>query len=248
MRSSIVRGTSYLAVRSAIGFAVGLGGMLLLTRLIGAENYGLYVTISTVISYMSDIALMGVSNYIIRKEEVVGRSLYDLAFTFSLLASIAAIGVGFGLSFFLSGWLNSPEIRLPFLITLVALPISALLLPSQTMLEKELNYKQIAFLEMHTQIVYYGVALALAYAGFGIWAPVVGNIVQGAAAVVIGCKYAKYIPSLYWSWKPLKEMLQYGIANSFSKRIWGLRTLINPLIVGHFAGPGGSRSSRSRCA
>jgi len=239
LRSSIIRGTSYLAARSAIGFAVGLGGMLLLTRLIGAENYGLYVTISTVISDMSDIALMGVSNYIIRKEEVVGRSLYDLAFTFSLLASIAAIGVGVGLSFFLSGWLHSPEIRLPFLITLVALPISALLLPSQTMLEKELNYKQIAFLEMHTQFVYYGVALALAYAGFGIWAPVIGNIVQGAAAVVIGCKYAKYLPRLYWSWKPLKEMLQYGIANSVSKRIWGLRTLINPLIVGHFAGPGG---------
>lgn len=239
LRGNIVRGTSYLAVRSAIGFGVGLGGMLLLTRLIGAENYGLYVTISTVISYMSDIALMGVSNYIIRKEEVTGRSLYDLAFTFSLLASIAAIGIGIGLSFFLSGWLSSPEIRLPFLVTLIALPIAALLLPSQTMLEKELNYKQIAFLEMHTQFVYYGVALTLAFMGFGIWSPVIGNIVQGAAAVLIGTKYAKYFPRLYWSWKPLKEMLKYGIANSFSKRIWGLRTLINPLIVGHFAGPGG---------
>ncbi|XID92842.1 oligosaccharide flippase family protein [Paenibacillaceae bacterium WGS1546] len=239
MRRKIVQGTSVLAVRSTIGFAVGFGGMLLLTRLIGAENYGLYVTISTIVSYMSDIALMGVSNYLIRKEGEVDLKLYDLAFTFALLASLIAIAVGFGASFLLSDWLNAPGIWLPFVIALVSLPAAAFLLPSQTIMERELSYKKIAFLEMHTQIIYYAVALSLAFLRFGIWAPVLANIAQGVAAIVIGCKYAKYRPSLHWAWGPLKEMLKYGASNSLSNRVWGLRPLVNPLIVGRFVGPEG---------
>jgi PST family polysaccharide transporter len=159
-----------------------------------------------------------------------------MAFTFVLLSSIAAMAVGVGVSFLLKSWLHNEHIQLPFLVTLLGMLNGAYLLPALAKLERGLEYRKVAIYELYNQIIYYAVSLALVYFGFGIWALVIGNLLQGLMAVAISFYFSRYRPRLYWSREMLGKMLKYGFGNTLSKRIWELRTLVNPLLVGKFIG------------
>jgi O-antigen/teichoic acid export membrane protein len=237
IRSKVIQGGTYLILRRAIGFVISFGGMIILMRLIGAKNYGVYTSIVGIVAYMTEVCSMGLSSYLVRLEGDIDKKLYHLAFTFVLLTTGAALIIGIGISFPLQYWLHTSDIQLPFVITLLSMPSTAILLPALAMMERDLNYRHIAYFELCTQVIYYSVAITLAFLGFGIWAPVIGNLCQGLVALLVCFVMTRYIPSFYWSWVRIKQMLKYCVNNLISKRVWGLKVLVSPLLVGRFIGP-----------
>ncbi|MFC4597456.1 oligosaccharide flippase family protein [Cohnella hongkongensis] len=235
-RNKVIHEGTYYILRRGVGFAISFGGMLLLMNAIGVENYGLFVSITGIITFMGELCKLGINQYLIRSESESEPRQYDMAFTFVLLSSIAAVVVGIAVSFLLEAWLDNDRIQLPFLATLAGMLSGAYLLPAMANLERRLEYRKVAIYELMNQIVYYASALTLVYAGFGIWGLVIGNLLQGAMAVAISSYFSRYRPRLYWSWDMLRMMLKYGIGNTLSRRIWEVRTLINPLFVAKFIG------------
>ncbi|OXS61629.1 hypothetical protein B1A99_03155 [Cohnella sp. CIP 111063] len=235
-RNKVIHEGTYYILRRGFGFVISFGGMLLLMQAIGVENYGLFVSIIGIISFMGELCKLGISQYLIRSESEAEQRQYDVAFTFVLLTTAAAVAVGVGISFLLKAWLNNDHIQLPFLATLIGMLSGAYLLPALAKLERGLEYRKVAVYELMNQIVYYASALALVYAGLGIWGLVIGNLLQGVMAVAISGYFSRYRPRLVWSWELLKTMLKYGFGNTLSKRIWEVRTLINPLFVAKFIG------------
>jgi O-antigen/teichoic acid export membrane protein len=236
LRGKLIHEGSYLMVRIGLGFVISFCGMLYLMRLIGVENYGMYATVTGIVSYIYELCTLGIIYYLIRSEKETEQKQYHLAFTFILVIAIFAFLIGFGMSFLLSGWLHNEEIQMPFIIMLFSIFNGAYIMPAMAMLERGLNYRKIAFLEFYTQIIYYVTALTLGLLHFGIWAPIIGNLLQGISSVVICYFITKYRPAFYWDWDLLKSMLKYVFGNTASKRIWALRNLVNPLLVAKFVG------------
>jgi len=239
LRGRVLEGGAFLAVRKAIGIAVSLGGILLLTRWIGAHQYGTFATISGIWIYVSDLCINGMNACLIREGESGGRRPLDLAFTSILAASVAAAALGAALSPLIGDWLRNPDLVWPFAAMLAALPLNALQIPAMAVLERELRFRQIALIEMNAQLLYYGVALGLAASGFGVWAPVAGCLAQGAATTALGLFHSKYRPAFHWDAALFARMFRYGFGHTVSSRIMGLRSLAAPLLVGRFVGPEG---------
>jgi len=82
----------------------------------------------------------------------------------------------------------------------------------------------------------YAIAIPCAFAGLGAWAPASGYVMQQLVLMVCSYRTAAYRPSLYWDSGLATKMLKYGLAYSSSNWIWQLRTLVNPIIVGRYAG------------
>ena len=236
LRQQVLKGGAYLVVRQALGIAIGLVGVLLLTRLIGPANYGVYAGSMAFMLYLLSVSITGVDVYILRRDEEPEKVLYDQAFTWLVATSVAfaALSVG-GLEIY-EAMFGDARFVLPLEVLLLVLPVNVLHYPAFTLLERALNYQAIAVLELSGQMLFYSVSVGLAAIGWGVWAPIVGYWVWQVWLVAAASERARLRPRFVWSRPLLREMLRYGFGYSASQWVWQLRDLVNPVVVGRLLG------------
>jgi O-antigen/teichoic acid export membrane protein len=239
LREKVLRGGVYLVVRQGLGLILGLGGVVLLSRAIGPANYGLYASALGIVSYLGSLAGLGVNVYLVRLEFEPDRDIYNQAFTLTFITGLCGILLGIASVPFLQHWLKNPDFIPPMLAMLPALPFIAMIGPVMARLERDLNYRAVASIELAGQIIFYLVSLTMAYQGKGVWAPVAGYLTWQIYQLAAACAATRYRPRPFLRRLMLGDMLRYSAGYSASIWIWQLRSLINPLFVGRYAGPEG---------
>ncbi|MCI0568700.1 MAG: oligosaccharide flippase family protein [Acidobacteria bacterium] len=237
LREKVLRGGIYLSLRQGIGLAVGVAGVLLVTRLIGPTQYGLYRGALEIMAFFAGVARWGLDAYLVRREEQPTRAVYNQAFSLLLLGSLGFAALGFMSEPLLGRWMGDIRYLAPLRFLLAALPFTVLSIPAVAQLERELDYRKVAALETVGQILYQGLSVALAWKGWGLWAPVAGYILWQVWTTLASCVLARYRPGWHWSTPLAREMLNYGAGYSSSFWVYNLRSLVNPLIVGRYLGP-----------
>lgn len=237
LRQKVLRGGTYLVTRHLLGVAIAFANLLILTRLIGPKNYGLYAAALGMIIYLGNISRLGMDVYLIRHEKDPSTEIYHQVFTVLFFSGIGGMVLGIAATPLLQRWYQNPDFIPPFLVLLVALPLHALAGLPMAKFERDLNYKTILTIDLTGQIVFCIVSLVLAILGKGVWAPVIGYLSWQLFALVSAYAVSHTIPHFSWSLPLLREMIAYGIGYSASLWIWQLRFLVNPLIVGRFGGP-----------
>jgi O-antigen/teichoic acid export membrane protein len=236
LRAKVLHGGAYLSLRQGLGMLISFGGVLLLTRAIGPEAYGLYVASIGVYSYLSTLSQLGIEEYLIRCEEDPLPEDYDQAFSLLLILGVGGGGLSLlGLPL-LANWMHLEGFMPVAATVFVGLPFTLLALPPLARLERALDFRRIALVELAGQIVYYALALPLATSGVGVWSAIFGW--WGQLILVFGLYYrlSGYRPSWHWEPARLRAMTSYGLGYSASMWVWQLRSLVNPLIVGRYAG------------
>ncbi len=236
LTSATVRGGMYLAGRYGLGVIVSLGNMLVMTWWIGPHAYGLFVTAIGLVAFLSTVARGGVDTYLVRSETAPDEYMYNTAATLILGVSIMLGLAATAVTPLLVRWYGSREFLSPYLVLLLTIPVTALTGVPMAKLERELNFRSIAGIELAGQSLGLMVAVVLAWARTGVWAPVGGLIAWQTFTLFAAVASAALIPRLQWNSDQARRMLSFGIGMTASLRTWQLRTLVNPLLVGRFAG------------
>jgi PST family polysaccharide transporter len=236
LRNQVLKGSAYLALREGIGTAVSLGGMLLLTRTIGPESYGVYAAAFAVLVYLIGLSELGLGVYLIRSHEEQGDEAFHQAFTLLLLQSAAFVGLTIAALPLLARLIRLPGLERVALALVLGLPIVHVVKVPMARLEHALEYKRVAGIELAGQLGFYVAALPLAFQGAGVWAPVGGWWLQHIIHLVLVYRTG-YRPRLVWNPPLIRAMLRYGVGYSVSLWIVQLREFVNPVIVGRFLGP-----------
>jgi O-antigen/teichoic acid export membrane protein len=236
LRAKVMSGGFYLALRQGMGMIISLGGMLLLTRLIGPEQYGLYAATFGIFWYFQTVCQLGIEVYLVRHEGEPLPQIYHQAFTLLLLLGCLGAGLSWLGIPLLQSWLRLPGFEPVAQTVFLGLPIVLMGQVPAARMERLLDYRRFAMIELANQVVFYLVALGLAFQGWGVWAAVAGwyaQQIQGAGLVFWASGYRPR-----WHWEPqlIKQMLTYSLGFSASIWIWYARSLVNPLIVGRIAG------------
>lgn len=208
----------------------------MLVRQIGPTNYGLYTGASSITFVLASIGTFGLDVYLVRRETPVTQADLNQVVTLLALSALGLTVATITLASPLFGLLDLPRFEQPLRILALSLPLTLLQAPLLASLERALDYRRVAIIEMLQQFVYYGFALALAFSGAGVWSPVVGFIASQAWLLVATWTVQRYRPRLVWQQPLVREMLGYGSSYSLSTWLWQARGLVNPLIVGHFLG------------
>jgi O-antigen/teichoic acid export membrane protein len=236
-RQRVLRGGRYIILRQGLGLAIGAGGVLLLTRLIGPAEYGLYAGALAIVTFVADVARLGVEVHLVRREQEPDRSVYSQAFTLLLLGGVVVAGLSVLVQPLLRLWFQDERFIAPLQALLLAVPLVLISHPAFAALERELDFRKVAFLELVGQLIFYTAAIALALIAESAWAPVVGFWLWQTWLVVGSFWAARLRPKLVWSPVLVREMLRYGVSYSAANWIWSARLLVNPLIVGRYLGP-----------
>ncbi len=236
LRDQVIRGGAYMAMRQAVGIAISLGGIFLLTRRIGPTNYGVFAASQSFLSWVVAVSECGIGVFLVKAPQIEGNES-DFHQAFSLL--LVQSGIGMLLAFaaipLLVSWVKIEGLGPALAAMLSGLWLVHIIRVWTARLESRLEYKEVARIELLGQIGYYGAALPAAFMGAGFWAPVIGWWVQQLAQISISLG-GGYRPRLCWNGARVRTMLRFGASYSASVWILQLRSFVNPLIVGRFLG------------
>jgi PST family polysaccharide transporter len=235
LRSKIIQGGAFLAIRQGLGVVLSLVGVLLVTRIIGPHEYGLYAMAMSIVFFCTMIGPWGVDVYLLRKIEGAPRREFDQAFTLLLCIALVSFGLLLVLSQSIAALVNTP-VAVLVMVQAIGLPFNLIAIPAVVKLDRDLNFKQVAINELISQACMYGLSVPLAFTGAGAWAPVSGWVLQQLVLMILSFRSSQYRPALCWDTVLIKKMLRYGVSYSCSAWVWQLRGLVNPVLVGRFLG------------
>jgi PST family polysaccharide transporter len=232
LRATVLRGGAYLGVREVLGIAVRLGGILVLTRLLGPEDFGLYAGSAALATLLSTVAQMGTEIYLVRREQEPGPDLYRAAYGYLALTSVLAVASGLVISFALGPLFGDPRYADAFRVLLFSVPLNILWAPAQAKLERAFRFRAVAWTELGGDLVLYGLGIGLAVAGLGLWAPVLGYLAWQAFLLVASGILARMRPSFHWSRETFAEITRFGLGFTPTSLLARAPEVINPLVVG----------------
>jgi PST family polysaccharide transporter len=215
---------------------LGVAGLVVLTRSIGAAAYGLYAAAVGVNLYAFLVTQWGIPVYLVRKPGGLGEDVCDQAFTLLMLGGLLAVCamlLGLGL---LERWVRIDGFAVVEAVLLLALPVQLATVVPLARLERDLLFGRIAVVELSGQLCFYATALPLAFMDAGVWAPVVGWWSQQLLVLVCFYWLTGYRPRVRLRANTVKPMLGYGLSFSTSIWVWQLRTLVNPLLISRYLG------------
>ncbi len=227
-----------LVARQLVGTVVKLVGILVVTRIIGPEAYGLFAAAVAVAAVLSTVAIFGVDVHLVRSPPQDPGAEHT-AFTVLLASSLTLAGCAFVAAPVLGQWINAPEATSPMRTIALMLPVMVLPVPARARLERELRFGPLAGLDVAADLAVYAAAIPLAVAGAGVWAPVGGFVARHALLLTGAYRLSGYRPRLIIDREHLDDLRHFGSGYSAGKWVSVAGQLINPIVVGRLLGPVG---------
>jgi len=204
---------------------------IVVIRLLTPEDYGLVALAGVFVVFLTMLNELGLGAAVIQRKELDHDTLRSL-FTLVLCA-----GVVFYLLLFLSApWIANffEEQRLISLIRVMALQflIMGFSVMPQSLLLREMKYRQIAAVDFVTTIIGSVTTLALAFAGYGVWALVWGPLMMRAVSTI--CLNMLH-PFLYLPRLEMKNVwpfITFGAYVLLSRISWYAYSKADILIIG----------------
>jgi len=232
MRADIMKGGMLLYGRQIISIGLKMIGVLLISRVLGPELYGAYTAAFGVYSYVLALGQAGLGIFLLRHEGPLTQGHIGTAYT--LLAAMAALLV-VGIELLLtplSHYMNVAGFTEVMQVLILAIPFQLVAIPVTAQLERALNYRAVAFIEVIGQVAYYVVAVALVLGGAGPIGLAFSWIIQQVVSALLAHLLGRHWPKFQFDRSVAGDMLSYSIAFSAANWIWQARMLVNPLIVG----------------
>lgn len=237
LRQRAAAGTAYLALRRVFGVGLSLIGLVLLTRAVGPSAYGLFAAAMAVLGYLHSLGQMGIRLYLIRTPqqqlEAASHQAFSWLLTTGVALSLLTLTVLIGLAY--AGISDRSFVNVVWVL-LLSVPLGLVTSVPATLLERHLEYKRTAVVEIVAQVSFYLVGIPLAQMGYGVWSLVVGHwtqLIVSAAGIFWASGYRPR-----WRWNPalVRDMLGYSFTQALSGWIYDLRNLSVGFILLPFAG------------
>jgi len=171
-------GAVLLGARGVILRIVSLVGSILLARMLVPEKFGIVAFGATFLNFAGFLSDAGLAAGLIRRAEQPTRRELEavlalqLAGTGAVAAVVAAVAAPFGLI----GQVTA--------VMVASLPITAMRAPGTIVLERRLEYRPLAFVEIVDSVAYFAWALVTVKLGWGVWGLATAMLARSVAGTV----------------------------------------------------------------
>ncbi|HET8655701.1 MAG TPA: oligosaccharide flippase family protein [Longimicrobiaceae bacterium] len=234
---SAVRAVAALGVRQVLVQGANVLGGVLLARLLSPGEFGVFGIVTFILAFLVAFGGAGLGASLIRQTQEPTTADYRAVFSVQ-----QAMVVGVGVLLWLAApWIAAQYGRPPVEAWLFRLLAIAVFLTSyQTIaairLERELAFHRLAAVEVSQALVFNGLAVGLAWAGWGAMSFAVALVARAA----VGAVWMNLISPwpIGWTWDPsrVREHLRFGILYQGGSFVSLLKDSITPLFVGFLLG------------
>ncbi len=232
LRRAAMKGGVYLIGRQAVSVLLKFIGVMLITRVLGPEGYGAYVSGLSIYQFATMLGQAGIGVYLLRHEGTVPAAAYRTAYTLLAALSVLLVVLLEAGTQSLSSWIGVAGFDTVMHILVLALPFQLLALPASVALERGLDYRSIALLEILGQLAFYILAVPLVMTGFGPLSLAVAWLAQQAISCLAAHLMAQSRPAFGFDRATARGIALFAANFSVAGWIWQLRMLVNPMVVG----------------
>lgn len=209
---------------------------LVLARLLMPEDFGA-IGIMMVFITLSNIFIdSGFSASLIQKKNITETDKSTVFFT-NLILSVVVYCIIFISSPWIADFFHIDTLRSLLRVLGVVLLIDAFCAIQNTILTRDMNFKQLTQIKLTSIVIAASVAVYLAYAGFGIWALIVQYILCSTIRTTSTWIVAKWRPILVFSKQSFRTLFGFGSKLLLSTFVAELYVNFQQILIGRFYTP-----------
>lgn len=220
-------------------YGLGKGAVLvttaILARILTKDDFGLLSIAIVAISYLSLVKDLGLGLALIQRRENVNE-VANIVFTVNLIIGFTLSALVIPVAPFFADYFHEPRI-IPVLRWLgTSFAINALGAVHVILLMKDLDYRRKFIPDMGNTIVKGVASIGLAYAGYGVWALVFGQILGAVTSVILVWIVVAWRPRLSLDLALIKSLMKFGSSVTVSDFLGVIIDNIDYIIVGRVFG------------
>lgn len=236
LTNKTIRGVAWNSVDRIATYGISFIVSIVLARLLTPDDYGLIGLINIFIVIFNTILDGGLSTALIRKEEV-NNIEYNTVFYANLIISIILTGLLYLCAEPISSFFDRPELASLLRAMSFVLVINALSIVQQSILTRNINFKDQTKVSVIAQIVSGVLGISLAFCGFGVWSLVIQQLSGRFLTTIFWGIYSRWLPSLVFSWNSFKELFSFGWKLLVARVLGSLWGQLYQFVIGKFYSP-----------
>ena len=182
---------------------------IVLARLLMPEDYGTIALVTVFTTIMQVFVDSGLGTALIQKKDADDLD-FSSVFYFNFVVCIILYSAMFFTASFIAAFYKMPELTPVVRVISLTIVISGVKGVQQSYVSRNMLFKRFFFATLGGTIFSAFLGIAMAYAGFGVWAIVAQQLSNTAIDTLILWITVKWRPKLMFSWKRLKSLLGFG--------------------------------------
>ncbi|MFD1140773.1 MOP flippase family protein [Larkinella insperata] len=236
-KQQAISGGKWITISTVISTVFQFLQVSILARLLEPSVFGVVSVSTLIINFFFIFTNLGFSNSIISKQESDPKVLSSLYFMGLILGGTVFLIVYFS-SPLVVAFYNEPRLDKVIKLASIYFIINYFGQIYLFILQKELQFKSVAIIEIIGTITGTSIAIALAYNGYAETSLIIGylimHVVRTVLSIILGLKYFK--PSLYFNLDLIKDHLRFGLFNVGDGLIGFIQGNADNIIVGSLLG------------
>lgn len=235
LRRHVGSGLRWGAVGKLLGQLMSWASTLVVIRLLSPTDYGLIAMAAVFINFCGMINEFGLGMTLIQRSEVTGLMKRQV-WTVTLVANVGFLLIFYAAAEPIAVFYDEPELIPIVQIMALQFPIRALSVVANAMLIRSMRFKEIAMVDLVSQIANVIVTLTLAFLSFGYWSIIIGSLVEAGVKAL----YYMYLDDLgqpiTFQIRGIRSLVTTGGAFSVNRILWFVFAQADKLILGRLLG------------
>ncbi len=227
IKNKVIKGFSFTVITEQIRSVIQFGGGVILARVLMPEDFGTLAYISSIIGLLIMLRGYRYEDYIVQCEYKKQEEYAGTAFGLQIIGIILVGLFGILVGTLVIGQENQPI----FFIILLFQLVSCLMFVFNSVMIKEMCFKELNYINLTTSVVSYGVSISMALLDCGIWSLVSLAICQHIIPSVLKVFFAPYSIWPRLSRKAFKEVYNYGKYGLVSNLSGRTSMMIDTIII-----------------
>jgi len=202
-------------------------------RLLNAHDYGVMAIVEIMAALLVSVNYLCIGNAIIRFK-TLSKPVLDTLFTCCLLIGLFLFSVQFLSADYFSQFYQTPEAKLVLQVIAIAYLIECFNVKPMAIMSKNMQFKQLAKIDIISGLSMPIAVLACAYAGVGYWALAIGHLVNAVMKTVIANLMYRTSFKLGFFFKRAVPMLKFGAQNAASSIVAQINSSLDFIIGGYY--------------
>lgn len=227
------RNARWVGVAQGARLGVQVLGLLILSRLLTPEDFGLVAMASVVANFAILLRDLGTGAALIQKPVLHDDTVLATFWLNAAIGVVLALLVAGG-AFFIARGFEAPPLAPLLMVLALAFPLNGLSVVHQSLLERESRFSTVARIEIVSFVAALITAVVSALMGAGAYS----LVLQTLAAALLGCVQfwiaSPWRPRFAWPWQELRKL------SGFSSNLFGFHVMnyfsrnADSMVIGRF--------------
>lgn len=238
LRTQAVHGVKWTGISTIVTTIFLYGRLAVLAHLLSVKDFGLMGMVIVIIGIGQAFADVGLSQSIIWKQDSTREQLSSL-YWFNILASIAVFALAIAISPLVAASFHQPQLVGLMFWAAFIFPITAIGSQFQTLMQRGLEFKRLAMVEISSAAIGAAVAIIAALIHPSVLALIWGQLAICASASLLYCVMgiSRWRPMFVLRFKNLGDYISFGLYQAGQQVVNAYAVNVDYIMVGRFLGP-----------